>query len=206
MISKVIKGFITSKEAEEIILFTQSLNSKSNIENEHISSVASKLNGKSFMFDISKTKLSNELSTFQSSDNLMNVDVDKLFIDILERISINLNINKDNVFLQILCQDVGGLIHPHYDSSTNGFITYKCNICVDSDDYRLFVGDEFIDVKNKDLYCFEASLYKHWTEPLINKRIILSYGFILPYKDLGRTNNDPRVRMSQRIEKFFQNK
>jgi hypothetical protein len=77
-------------------------------------------------------------------------------------------------------------------------------MCVESDDYRLFIDKEILDIKELDLYCFEASLYKHWTEPFRNKRIILSYGFILPYEDLGRDEKDPRVRLSKRIINYFQ--
>jgi len=32
----------------------------------------------------------------------------------------------------------------------------------------------------------------------------LSFGFVLKYEDLGRDINDPRVRLSKRIEKYFQ--
>jgi len=55
------------------------------------------------------------------------------------------------------------------------------------------------------MYCFEASLYKHWTKEFKSRRVFLSFGFILPYKILGRTEDDPRVRLSKRIEKHFQN-
>jgi hypothetical protein len=34
---------------------------------------------------------------------------------------------------------------------------------------------------------------------------MLSFGFILPYEALGRDSNDTRVRLSKRIEKYFQN-
>ena len=37
-----------------------------------------------------------------------------------------------------------------------------------------------------------------------SKRILLSYGFIIPYNMLGRTEDDYRVRLSKRIEKYFQ--
>jgi len=50
----------------------------------------------------------------------------------------------------------------------------------------------------------EQALYKHWTDPFKSRRIFLSFGFILKYEELGRTNDDPRVRLSQRIERYFQ--
>jgi hypothetical protein len=90
------------------------------------------------------------------------------------------------------------------DSSIDGWITYKCNISVQSEDYTLFVDGEKLDIRKGDLYCFEASLYKHWTQPFTTNRIILSFGFILSYRDLGREESCPRVRLSKRIIKYFQ--
>jgi hypothetical protein len=202
---KKIERFISNNEKEIISSFVNDLNQDLDIENKHIKSVASKLKGKSYMFDITKTEISNKLSVFQSSNNLVNKELPDIFYELLERISNSLKINKENVFLQILNQDSGGLIHPHYDSSIDGYITYKCNICIQSDDYELFLDKDILEVKELDLYCFEASLYKHWTNPFKRKRIILSWGFILPYQDLNRNENDPRVRLSKRIVKYFQN-
>jgi hypothetical protein len=200
-----LENFISPVEKKEIIEFIEKLSISSKIDNIHINQVASKLNGDSFMFDITKTEKSSKLSSYQSSNNLVDTELPEVFINILNRISRELNISKDNVFLQILNQEIGGYIYPHYDSSIDGYITYKCNICVLGDDYQLFVDNEIIDIKEKDLYTFEASLYKHWTEPFKNKRVIVSYGFILPYEELGRTEEDPRVRLSKRILKYFQN-
>ena len=61
-----------------------------------------------------------------------------------------------------------------------------------------------MNIDEGDLYCFEASLYKHWSNSFDFDRIILSFGFILEYSDLGRDENDPRVRLSKRIERYFQ--
>lgn len=199
-----IPNFIKDEEVKEIIYFLKSFNQNSNISNKHINEVASKLNGTSFMFDITKTEKSKKLSSYQSSDNLIDIELPPLFKDIMNRISEKFNLSTENVFLQILNQESGGYIHPHYDSAIDGFITYKCNICVLGDDYELFVDDKIINIKQRDLYTFEASLYKHWTNPFSSKRIILSYGFILPYVDLDRNNDDPRVRLSKRILKYFQ--
>lgn len=202
---KKLTGFISDSEKKEILLFVNSLNIQLSVTNKHISEVATKLNGQSYMFDITKTELSNRLAKFQSSDNLIDCDLPEVFQTLLTRISTGLNINTNNVFCQILDQQSGGYIHPHYDSSLDGFITYKCNISVQSEDYKLYVGDGVIEVSEKSLYCFEASLYKHWTEPFKEKRVIVSFGFILPYSDLGRSDSDYRVRLSKRIIKYFQN-
>jgi len=97
----------------------------------------------------------------------------------------------------------GGKINPHYDASVDGYINYKCNISVFSEDYNLFLDRDYIEIKETDLYGFEASLYKHWTNEFISRRVFLSFGFILPYELLGREENDPRIRLSKRIEKYF---
>jgi hypothetical protein len=98
----------------------------------------------------------------------------------------------------------GGKIQPHYDASIDGYINYKCNISVLSEDYKIFIDGSSPVIKQKDLYCFEASLYKHWTEEFNSRRVFLSFGFIVPYSVVGRTETDPRVRLSQRISKYFQ--
>ena len=98
----------------------------------------------------------------------------------------------------------GGKIEPHYDAAVDGYINYKCNISVESDDYTMHIGEEEVLIQEGDLYCFEASLYKHWTEPFKSRRVFLSFGFIVKYEELGRTHEDPRVRLSRRIEKYFQ--
>jgi hypothetical protein len=199
-----IESFISDSDKSEIISYVSGLKRDSKIDNLHIGTVASKLRGDSFMFDISRTEISAKLSNFQSSNNLVNLELPEIIYHLLDKISTTLGINKDHVFLQILVQDRGGLIHPHYDSSIDGWITYKCNISVQSENYILFIDSDQLNIKEGDLYCFEASLYKHWTNPFTNKRIILSFGFILPYRDLGRDENCPRVRLSRRILKYFQ--
>jgi hypothetical protein len=73
-----------------------------------------------------------------------------------------------------------------------------------SEDYQIFIGEDTLNISETDLYCFEASLYKHWTNEFKSRRVFLSFGFILPYENLGRDENDPRVRLSQRIYKYFQ--
>lgn len=201
-----IEKYISDIEVNEILSFVRSLNVRKEIRNKHINSVASKLNGDSHMFDITKTNMSKELSAFQSSGNVIDMELPDIFSKILNRICSELRIPKDNVFLQVLNQEKGGVIHPHYDSAINGYITFKCNMCIQSEEYQIFVGDDIFNIKQGDLYCFEASLYKHWTLPLTSSRVILSWGFILPYHLLGRNESDPRVRLSKRIINYFQDK
>jgi hypothetical protein len=116
-----------------------------------------------------------------------------------------MNIPDINSFLQIVDMNGGGKIGKHYDASYEGFINYKCNVSVLAEDYEFSVDSEIVTIKERDLYCFEASLFKHWTnKPFTSRRILLSFGFMLPYEVLGRNENDPRVRLSKRIEKIFQ--
>lgn len=98
----------------------------------------------------------------------------------------------------------GGKITPHYDASINGFIIYKVNISILAENYNLYIDNVIMNINEKDLYSFEASLYKHWTEEFNSRRILLSFGFILPYETLGRDINEPRIRLSERIKKYFQ--
>jgi hypothetical protein len=124
---------------------------------------------------------------------------------LIDKFSDLLNIPKDHTFLQIVDMNKGGVIGKHYDASYDGFINYKCNVSVLSEDYDFCVDDEIISVNQSDLYGFEASLYKHWTpNSFSSRRILLSFGFLIPYESLGRTESDPRVRLSKRIEKYFQ--
>jgi hypothetical protein len=56
-----------------------------------------------------------------------------------------------------------------------------------SEDYKIFIDGSSPVIEQKDLYCFEASLYKHWTEEFNSRRVFLSFGFIVPYSVVGRT-------------------
>ena len=70
---------------------------------------------------------------------------------------------------------------------------------------NFYIDKETLGISQGDLYGFEASLYKHWTDEFKSRRVFLSFGFILPYHILNRESDEPRVRLSQRIEKYFQN-
>lgn len=201
----LVNNFINKEEQSTIIEFVNNLQIKQNFNNKHISNVANYLNGSSSTYDITKTDISNYLSKFQSDDNIYEDNLPIIFLNILNRISKKISINNENVFLQIIDMNKGGKIIPHYDTSIEGYINFKCNICILSDDYSIFIDKTSLHINELDLYTFEASLYKHWTNEFNNRRIILSYGFALKYEDLNRSELDPRVRLSQRIQKYFQN-
>ena len=148
--------------------------------------------------------LTNYITKFQSISDVSQDTLPEFIYDIIDRISDEFNFPKDNIFLQAVDMNKGGKINPHYDASLDGYINYKCNISVLSEDYKIFIDKSSPLIEQKDLYCFEASLYKHWTEEFNSRRVFLSFGFIVPYDVVGRTQDDPRVRLSKRITKYFQ--
>ena len=201
---KIIRNFISKEESTLIVNWVDSLNHTGGDSNYHLSELSKDLKGKSCIFDISDTHLTNYITKFQSISDVSKEKLPLFIYDIAERISKEFNFSKDNIFLQSVDMRKGGKINPHYDAAIDGYINYKCNISVLSDDYELFIGNQSININERDIYCFEASLYKHWTNEFDSRRVFLSFGFILPYNTLNRTENDPRVRLSRRIEKYFQ--
>lgn len=201
---KVIQGFVGQELIDQILPFIFGLGQSVELDNHHIIEISNKLLGKNFMFDISNTTISNSICRYQSGNNLCNVPLHPKIIKLQELICEYLNICNENSFLQIIDMEKGGAIAPHYDASIPGFINLKCNVSLVSKPYSIYIDNKEFQIKERDLYCFEASLYKHWTNPFKDKRILLSYGFLVPYESLSRDINDPRVRMSERIQKIFQ--
>ena len=201
---KVIKNFITDDESSRIIDWIEGLSPKSTNPNHHLSELSKVVKGTSIIFDISKTNLTDYITNFQSTNKVEKDGIPEFIQIIIDRVANLLNLPKDNTFIQAVDMRQGGKINPHYDASIDGYINYKCNISVLSEDYNIFIGDGSVHIEEKDLYCFEASLYKHWTNEFNSRRIFLSIGFIVPYSTMNREENDPRVRLSKRIEKYFQ--
>jgi len=201
---KIKKKFISKDEVHQIVNWIDSVNHTGNDSNYHLSELSKELKGKSCIFDISNTPLTNYITKFQSISDVSQDILPEFIYNIIDRISKEFNFPKDNIFLQAVDMNKGGKINPHYDASINGYINYKCNVSVLSENYDLFIGDDSINIEQTDLYGFEASLYKHWTNEFNSRRVFLSFGFIVPYNVTGRSENDPRVRLSQRIQKYFQ--
>tara|TARA_R110000868_G_scaffold224969_1_gene477163 strand:+ start:1649 stop:2275 length:627 start_codon:yes stop_codon:yes gene_type:complete len=201
---KIVKNFISEDEVKLIVDWVDSLNPKDGDPNHHLSEISKTLNGKSCIIDISNTELTNYITNFQSVSKVSKDPLPGFIYNIIDRISEKFNFPKDNIFIQAVDMSKGGKINPHYDASIDGYINYKCNVSVLSEDYELFVDKETISVEETDLYGFEASLYKHWTNEFNSRRVFLSFGFILPYEILNRNDSDPRVRLSKRIGKYFQ--
>jgi hypothetical protein len=201
---KIKKNFITKDESNQIVTWLDSVNHTGDDSNYHLTELSKVLKGKSCIFDISNTSLTNYITKFQSISDVSNDPLPDFIYNIIDRISKEFNYPKDNIFLQAVDMNKGGKINPHYDASIDGYVIYKCNISVLSEDYDLFLDKDSIKIQETDLYGFEASLYKHWTNEFNSRRVFLSFGFILKYEDVGRTINDPRIRLSKRIEKYFQ--
>jgi hypothetical protein len=201
---KIVKNFISDDEVKQIIDWVDSLNPENGDPNYHLSEISKSIRGKSCIIDISNTEITNYITNFQSVSKVSKQEIPQIIKILFERISKENNLPLDNIFIQAVDMKKGGKIQPHYDASIDGYINYKCNISVLSEDYKIFIDGSSPVIKQKDLYCFEASLYKHWTEEFNSRRVFLSFGFIVPYSVVGRTETDPRVRLSQRISKYFQ--
>jgi len=201
---KLKKNFISKEESIKIIDWINSINHSVDEPNYHLKFLSKSLNGNSYIFDISNTDITNYITKFQSISAASKEELPEFIYSIIDRISKEFNFPKDNIFLQAVDMKKGGEIKPHYDPSISGFINYKVNISILSDNYLMFIGEDSIEIEEGDLYGFEASLYKHWTNKFDSRRVFLSFGFLLPYSLLNRSDNDPRVRMSKRIERYFQ--
>jgi hypothetical protein len=204
---KIYKNFIEERERHDILLYVNSINHKSRAENIHLKHLISEIKGNSHMYNISNNTITDAITNYQSGgSDVMKEELPTVFHTLRERITKHIQIPDINSFLQIVDMDDGGKIGKHYDASFEGHINYKCNISVISEDYDFCVDTQTITIQQGDLYCFEASLYKHWTPNSFSKRrVLLSFGFMLPYDVLGRDKDDPRVRLSNRIERYFQN-
>lgn len=202
---KIIKNFIEKSEVDKILFWVDSLSVTELTANHHLREITKVLNGNSFIFDISQTKETSYITNFQKRDYVRTEGVPDFIINLIDRISDTIGLPKNHLFLQAVNMHKGGRIAPHYDSSIDGLINYKCNLSIVSEDYSLFTDKFEIPVQQTDLYCFEASLYKHWTNEFNSRRVFLSFGFLVPYETLGRSEDDYRVRLSRRISKYFQN-
>jgi len=158
---KIVKNFISDDEVNLIVDWVESINHTGNDSNHHLTELSKDLNGKSYMFDISNTPLTNYITKFQSISDVSKDILPSFIYKIIDRISEEFNYPKDNIFIQAVDMNKGGKINPHYDASINGYINYKCNISVLSEDYYLFLDKDKIKIQETDLYGFEASLYKH---------------------------------------------
>jgi hypothetical protein len=153
---KIKKNFISQDEANQIVNWLDSVNHTGSDSNHHLTELSKSLNGVSYIFDISNTSLTNYITKFQSISDVSKEGLPSFIFNIIDRISEEFNFPKDNVFLQAVDMNKGGKINPHYDASIDGYVNYKCNISVLSEDYDLFLDKESIKIQQTDLYGFEA--------------------------------------------------
>jgi hypothetical protein len=201
---KVIRNFISQSEVDQILNWVDTIEQGASDPNYHLAHLSNALKGRSMIFDISKTTITKFITDFQSVSGVSNEELPDFIYLIIDRIAKFMELPTDNIFLQVVDMNKGGKINPHYDAALDGYINYKCNISVLSENYDFHIDRHKIPIEQKDLYCFEASLYKHWTNEFASRRVLLSFGFIVPYEIIGRGQDDPRVRLSKRIEKYFQ--
>ena len=199
-----IKGFLSEEERVLVLGWASSIEQEPAAPNGHLSEISSYMKGTSFIFDLSRTEKSGYVAKYQSVSRVSEKRLPDFIYSIVERISKAVSLDPESVFLQVIDMSTGGVIKPHYDATVDGHINYKCNVSVLSEDYEIYVGDESSRISESDLYCFESSLYRHWTGEFSSRRVLLSFGFIVPYSAMGRTEDEPLVRMGKRIQKYFQ--
>lgn len=204
---KLIKNFISSSEVDEIIKYgyVQQEVVASTIANIHVKKINENLKGSSITCDMTCTEISSAASKYQGDATCVSY-VPSIFHNIKDKIASIIGINKSHVFFQYLELKAGGKVPMHYDVAVPGYITYKCNVAVIGPEIdEIYINKDIFTFPQRSLYCFEASLYKHWAIPAECRRIVLSYGFMLSYSDLGWADTDPRIKLSNRLWNKFQN-
>lgn len=178
----------------------------SEINDHHIKTVNESVKGWSIMHDFSLTDISKEITQFQGDGTLIK-DVPVYYKNLGHKIASDLGIKSDHMFFQYILIGSGGQVKKHYDVGKPGYITYKCNICVDGPEKdHIHVGNELMPVTPRGLYCFEANLYKHWMDTCDVPRIHLSYGFILEYSELGFKEESSIIKLSNKIWNLYMSK
>lgn len=191
--------FITSAEQQEIARYIRSYKPEiAEVGNERVRYLTEETKGFSAVYDFTKTELSKKIALIQS-DNRVLEEVPPIFHELKRRIAEALNIKDADVFMQGILVGQDGRVAPHYDAAPHGYITYKCNVVISGPkDDTIYIDKEKITLNDLDLYAFEANFYKHSMDAA-EERIVLSYGFILPYSDLGWDENSPRVKLSDKV-------
>lgn len=192
---KIVKDFITNSHRESIldwILNTTFASQGHNRKNSE--SISNELNGFTALYDFSKTELSKYIAEFHGE--YIDEEPPQLLIDLKNQIAFS----DEHAYVQVIVLNKNGKIIPHYDASVNGYINYKCNIVIDGPVNDIIYVNKVPNVVNKgDLYCFEASLYKHWLEPVDSRRVVLSFGYLVTCDSLGWDKDAPRMKLSNRI-------
>ncbi len=96
---KIKKNFITKDEANQIVQWIDSVNHTGDDSNYHLSELSKTLKGKSCIFDISNTPLTNYIAKFQSISDVSNDPLPDFIHVIIDRISNELNLPKNESVL-----------------------------------------------------------------------------------------------------------
>ncbi len=200
---KVLNNFISLSEQEEIKYFSSCSFAHLDIENEHIRKVFESTKGWSVLCDFTKTEVSQSVARFQGDATLVE-QVPSIYHELASRIATTLGISSDHVFFQYIVIGKHGKVAAHYDAGIPGYVTYKCNVCIEGPEIDpVYIDKNKLEIAPLDLYCFEASLYRHWMDSHEDNRIHLSYGFLLPYEDLNWEQDSPRIRLSNKIWRAY---
>jgi hypothetical protein len=201
---KIVHDFLNATDCIGYAHFGYSMQpSRTAIENEHIRKINDLTKGWTVLCDFSHTEITESIVRFQGDATIV-PEVPTVFRELGNRISQTIGVSNEHSFFQFISLGSDGKVSTHYDAGIPGYVTYKCNICLDGPDIdAIFIDKSPVTIQPGDLYCFEANLYKHWMESNPKPRVHLSYGFIVPIETLGWSPDSPRVRLSNRIWKAF---
>lgn len=196
----VINNFITQDEKQEMSECIRSYRVHDvDMGNKQVRYITEQTKGFTAIYDFSNTDLTRQIARVQS-DNRELGEVPPIFHEVKDRIAKALNINTDHSFVQGILLGKGGRVSKHYDAGIPGYITYKCNVVITGPkDDMLYVDKEKWAINELDLYAFEANFYKHWLDASDEERVVASYGYIIPYADLGWESDSPRVKLSDKV-------
>ena len=93
---KIIKNFITKDEVDQIVNWLSSVNHSGSDSNHHLTELGKLLNGKSYMFDISDTFITNYITKFQSISDVSKEVLPDFIHKLIDRISIEFNFSKES--------------------------------------------------------------------------------------------------------------
>jgi hypothetical protein len=121
--NKIIRNFITKDEASQIVNWIDGVEHGGDNRNHHLKQLSKELNGKSYIFDISNTPLTNYITNFQSIYNVSNEGVPTFIHSIIDKIAKEFGFSKDNIFPQYssLFTKIISLPHPFSTISVCNF-------------------------------------------------------------------------------------
>ena len=89
------KDFLDRQTQQEIIDYVDTINENFVLTDHHLKYLISKINGKSYMYDLSKTDLTSKMTLFQSGGYVMKDELPNVFHILLNKIADKLALPKD---------------------------------------------------------------------------------------------------------------